>query len=48
MAFKDYINMKRLEKQMDEKTYSIAKALDVLLDNNLITFDEAEKIIKKY
>jgi|TARA_R100000458_G_scaffold37029_1_gene34498 hypothetical protein len=41
---KEFLEQKRLESQMDKKTLEIAKALEVLLDNELITFDEARNI----
>ena len=41
---KEFLEQKRLESRMDEKTLKIAKALEVLLDNELITFDEARNI----
>ena len=40
-------NQIKIEQKMTKKTLAIAKALEVLLDYELITFDDAIKIIDK-
>ena len=51
MGFKDFMeayeHQKELEKIMDEKTLKICKALEVLLDYELITFDQVFEITEK-
>jgi len=51
MGFKDFMDafnhQKELGKTMDEKTLKICKALEVLLDEELITFDQCFEIAEK-
>ena len=46
--FEDMLKLKKLETEMHPTLLKIAKALEVLIDNKLLTFDESLKWVAKW